>query len=109
MGVLKLKKDTLRIITSSMWDKGKVIALELAEQKAQFIAGAGLLFISFLAQMAARFLPPTVSTPPLEVKLTEAGFGVGLALMLGVSAYFAYRLYRANLIKAVEAAAEAQT
>jgi len=106
MGVLTVKDSTLQKIAFQMWDKGFVIATELAQQKAQFMAGAVLLAASFLAQMVGKFLPPASATNFLNSKLIEAAIGVGMAIVFGLMTYLGYRLYRAKLVRTLLAKAE---
>lgn len=54
VGVLTIRKDSLKIISSSAWRSGEQIAVELAQQKVDFLFGATLLFLSFLLQLVVK-------------------------------------------------------
>lgn len=107
VGVLHVKDSTLETIATSMWGKGEAIAKELALQRVDFIFGAGLLFLSFLVQGAAKFLPPNVA---LFVVATSAWSGAGVALigplvLLGLL-WFLWRAGRVKAARALAAAVE---
>lgn len=90
-----------------MWGKGIVIATELAQQKSEFIFGATLLFLSFLVQVAGKFIPTEIavtvvtSSPLWGLALGFAGPTIVLLLC-----YIPFRRHRIKSVRNLLAAVE---
>ncbi|WP_157256630.1 hypothetical protein [Methyloversatilis discipulorum] len=95
VGVLHLKDSTLESIATRMWGKGELIAVELAQQKSDFVFGALLLFSAFTAQFVARLGPPEMSSHRVADSVVVGALGAfGLAGLFVLLLYFPYRRHR---------------
>lgn len=107
VGVLHIKDSTIEIIATSFYDSGIAVAKELVQQKTEFIFGAVLLFLSFLAQVVGKFLPPTVgSTVLVSEPLYGGALGFGGPAIVLLLFYIPYRLHRIRSIRILMAAVE---
>lgn len=107
VGVLHVKDSTLETIATSMWGEGITIATELAQQKSEFIFGAALLFLSFLVQVAGKFLSPEVAaTVVASSPLFGAALGFGGPTIVLSLVYIPYRRHRTKSVRNLMAAVE---
>jgi hypothetical protein len=107
VGVLHVKDSTLETIATSMWGKGITIATELARQKSEFIFGASLLFLSFLVQVAGKFLSPEVAaTVVASSPLRGAALGFAGPTIVLLLFYIPFRRHRTKSVRNLMAAVE---
>ena len=84
IGVLRLKDESIKIISSSFYSAGEQVAVELTQQKVDFQFGAALLFFSFLAQLATKLFPILQSTILIETFWLGVGLNLfGAAVSMG--------------------------
>lgn len=107
VGVLHVNDATLEKIAVSMWEKGITIATELALQRSDFIFGAILLFLSFLVQIAGKFLPQDVAaTLVVSAPLYGVALGFGAPTIVLLLFYIPYRHHRRKSVRNLMAAVE---
>ena len=63
-GALVMSAEKISVISATYWDANQHWGDSIAEQRADYIAGALLLLLSFASQLAANLVPPT-SAPSL--------------------------------------------
>ena len=63
-GALVMSAEKISAISATYWDANQHWGDSIAEQRADYIAGALLLLLSFASQLAANVVPPT-SAPSL--------------------------------------------
>lgn len=80
LGVLQLSDRALQIISSSFWSSGEEMAVELAQQKADFRYGAFFLLLSFVVQLVSKIFRPLQNISVFEY------FWNGVAASFGITA-----------------------
>ena len=86
-GTLHLKNKDIADIAGTYWDFNQHLADSIASQRAEYIVGALLLFLSFSLQVVANLIPSTLQ-PSLIQPFDSAGLGICVVLFfLAVAAY----------------------
>lgn len=107
VGVLHIKDSTIDVIATSFYYSGMALAEELVKQKSEFIFGATLLFLSFMVQVAAKFLPQELaSTVVVSSQLYGAALGFGGPTIVLMLIYIPYRRHRTKSVRNLMAAVE---
>ena len=78
IGALGMHPQKIMQISSSYWDANQHWGDSIAEQRADYIAGALLLLLSFSSQLAANLVPPDAAPSLLQP------FGCAIAEMFAV-------------------------
>ena len=65
-GALVMSAEKISAISATYWDANQHWGDSIAEQRADYIAGALLLLLSFASQLAANLVPPTSAPSPLQ-------------------------------------------
>lgn len=108
VGVLHVKDATLGTIANSFWGSGEAVATELIQQKTDFIFGAILLILSFLVQVAGKFLSlneAPAASPTSTLNAFVVGVGVPTAFVALL--YIPYRSSREKARKQIAALVQA--
>jgi hypothetical protein len=93
--VLHLKDSTLESTATSMWGNGELIAIELAQQKSDFVFGTLLLCSAFTAQFVARLCPSEMSSHRFVDAVAVGALGAfGLAGLFVLLLCFPHRHHR---------------
>jgi hypothetical protein len=80
LGTLRLRTKDIVGIAGTYWDFNQHLADSIASQRAEYIAGALLLLMSFTLQFAANLVPPTLQ--PSQLQSFGCAFSaIGLALL----------------------------
>ena len=107
VGVLHLKDATLESIATSMWGKGELIAVELAQQKSDFVFGALLLFLAFTAQFVTRLGSSAMLSRSVADSVTAGALGAfGLAGVFVLLLYFPYCRHRRAAVERLKRSIE---
>lgn len=86
-GALMMTAEKINTIAATYWDANQHWGDSIAEQRADYIAGALLLLLSFSLQLAANLVHPAFALSllhPFGWALAEIGFVVVLLLMSSV-------------------------
>ena len=81
VGTLRLRTKDIVGIAGTYWDFNQHLADSIASQRAEYIAGALLLLVSFALQVAANLVPSTLQPSQLQ----PFGFAlcaIGLAFLI---------------------------
>ena len=81
LGTLRLRTKDIVGIAGTYWDFNQNLADSIASQRAEYIAGALLLLVSFALQLAANLVPSTLQPPPQLQPFSCALSAIGLALL----------------------------
>jgi glycerol uptake facilitator-like aquaporin len=105
-GTVSLSNRAIFDLAGTYWNFNRPLADALALQRAEYIAGATLLFISFAAQLAANLLPPdspsaSFQSIPWAVACLVVALIVLLALALTLRAVL-IRRSRQYLVKELD-------
>lgn len=79
-GALMMTAEKINIIAATYWDANRHWGDSIAEQRADYIAGALLLLLSFSAQLAANLVPPAFAPSLLQP------FGCAIAEIVAATA-----------------------
>ena len=97
VGILHFDLDRAEEIATKMWDADLAVSEEMLLQKADFVAGACLLLLSFFVQVMLKISPSsTFSTALAE----DWWYGVAISLAAATSLAFVVRIASLRLGKA---------
>lgn len=100
VGVLHVKDATLEKIAVSMWGKGQTIAVELAQQKSEFIVGAMFLFTSFFLQIGTKLIPSEWANMSVAGSISDGVLiGIGVPTVVLLITYLPFRQYQRSSVK----------
>ena len=87
VGTLHVKNSALESLAVTYWTKGAIMATQLAEQKVDFLFGAGWLIASFFLQLLAEVWPS------VDLIIVASSLHIGLALSLSLPTVIVFLTY----------------